>query len=121
MTDELYRFHQETGIPVMAYSAGGRGFLQKKADGVFIKDSEIEKYENPQNEKILKVIAEIAEKHGVAIHTAVIRFLLTKRDFDVIPIFACKTNERVDIVMDALKFEFDSEDLGKLAEVARFM
>ena len=56
MGPKAYRFHQETGIPVMAYGANGRGYLHCLANGLPVREQDHKEYDCAENEKILAVL-----------------------------------------------------------------
>ncbi len=121
MDDDIYAFHNETGIAVMAYSSSGRGYMQKRASGLPMRDADHEKYDNPENELILPVVTGIAAKHNVAVHSVVIKYITLERAFKAIPIASCRSNEGLDIIVDALNFDFDDEDIAQLKSVAQYL
>ena len=121
MNDELYDFHNQTQINVLAYSSSGRGYMQKRASNLPMRDTDHEKYDNPQNELILPVLIDIANKHKVAVHSVVIKFMTVERNFTAIPIASCRSNEGLDVILDALNFDFDKEDMTALKAVAQYI
>ena len=69
MGPEAYRFHQETGMPAMAYGANGRGYLHCLANGLPVREQDHKEYDCPQNEKILAVLKQAAQDLGVEVTT----------------------------------------------------
>lgn len=109
MNNDVYRFHRETGIPVMAYGASGRGYFHRLVNSMEIRPNEHEMYDCPQNDAILAVLKEAAQETGAAINTIVLSYIMLDHGYQAIPILGAKTPEEIDIALAALDYKLPDE------------
>ena len=108
MNEDLFAFHQQTGMAVFAYSSQARGFFTKALQEDFDSNGAYESikkaYLNPETEKRLKLVREIAKETG-AEGTQVALAWLLNQPFTTVPIIGCRTVEQVESSFGALNSE----------------
>ena len=117
MGPEAYRFHQETGMPAMAYGANGRGYLHCLANGLPVREQDHKEYDCPQNEKILAVLKQAAQDLGVEVNTLVLGYLMQGHGFQVIPIVGIKSKKEMEIAAAAADCHLPQEVLDQLGQL----
>ena len=117
MGPEASRFHQETGIPAMAYGANGRGYLHCLANGLPVREQDHKEYDCPQNEKILAVLKQAAQDLGVEVNTLALGYLMQGHGFQVIPIVGIKSKKEMEIAAAAADCHLPQEVLDQLSQL----
>lgn len=79
-------FHQATQLPMMPYTAQGRGFFQKLAAGT-VSEKDRKQYDHPINRTRAGRIHELCQRHQVNISAIVLSYLMSQ-PFPVIPLIS---------------------------------
>ncbi|MBQ6560627.1 MAG: aldo/keto reductase [Erysipelotrichaceae bacterium] len=102
MDEAMYQYHKQSRLPVMAYTASGKGYFQKRADGKEIPEKYRELYNVKENDIILEALVKMAAEENVSVNELVLYYLLLDHGFQVKPIIACRNTDQL---RDALKVE----------------
>ena len=86
----------------MAYTASGKGYFQKRADGKEIPEKYRELYNVKENDIILEALVKMAAEENVSVNELVLYYLLLDHGFQVKPIIACRNTDQL---RDALRVE----------------
>jgi aryl-alcohol dehydrogenase-like predicted oxidoreductase len=116
---DAYRFHRESGLAVLPYTAQANGFFTKLALPEGRRPAGLEKsnYHIPANLAAGRVAARIAEARGVTINAVVLAYLWS-RPFPVIPIIGSQTPAQVEDSFRALPLRLTLEELRSLEEAS---
>ena len=108
---EMYRFHRETGLALMPYTAQANGFFSKLARG----DAGLEKHEFhvPANLAAGKIVGELAVAKRVA-PSAIVLAYLWSRQFPVVPIIGARTLTQLEDSFAALPVRLSAAELSSL-------
>jgi len=108
---EMYRFHRETGIPVIPYTSQANGFFSKLARG----DAGLEKHDFhvPPNLAAGRIVQELAAAKSVA-PSAIVLAYLWSRPFPVVPIIGSRTISQLEDGVAALPVRLTIDELAAL-------
>ncbi len=105
-TPEMNRWHQESKLPVVAYSAAANGFFAQSANAE-------RKYGNHTNQWRRKRVEELARTRGCS-PTALALAWLLHQPFPVIPLIATSRPERLQQITEADALELDETEVNAL-------
>lgn len=108
---EMYRFHRETGIPVIPYTSQANGFFSKLARG----DAGLEKHDFhvPPNLAAGRIVQELAAAKRVT-PSAIVLAYLWSRPFPVVPIIGSRTISQLEDGVAALPVRLTIDELAAL-------
>ncbi len=108
MTEEYYRWHRETLMPVIPYSSTAFGFFEKLAraggDETKLPEDMRRAYVNSRNLRIYRELVPLSKKLGVSVH-ALSLACLTNQPFDVIPINSVRNTRQLKDIIRASEVE----------------
>ncbi|MBC7814290.1 MAG: aldo/keto reductase [Burkholderiales bacterium] len=105
-------YHRETRLPVMPYTAQGKGYFSKLAMGE-PQHANKRVYDNAINRSRFIRIQELSRRHNVSISAVVLGYL-TSQPFPVIPIISASTPEQLEDSLTSSKFVLSPEELAFL-------
>jgi aryl-alcohol dehydrogenase-like predicted oxidoreductase len=117
MNDETQAWHEETGVPVVAFSPQALGFFSGKyaADAPAPRGELAELYFSERNWGRLRRAQETAEIHGCKANEVALAYLLHQR-FPVYPIIGCRTVEQLLASCSAVNVSLEPGELAYLRE-----
>lgn len=103
------------GIPIVAYSAQSGGYFTKLAAGgeEAVREDLRARYANPANAGRLRVVQELAQKHGVSINQVVLSYIASQ-PLQTIPIFGGSSPTQVEDSIKAASLTLSIEELAAL-------
>lgn len=113
------KFHHQTGLAVIPYSAQGKGFFSKldRLGATGLSQTDRNHFFNETNAGRWPRVKQLAEEHGVPVSHIVLSYL-TSQPFVTIPIVGCRTIEQlqdsiaaVDLVLTANDLSFLTKDI----------
>jgi aryl-alcohol dehydrogenase-like predicted oxidoreductase len=92
MSDDLKRFHLDTGLAAIPFSSQANGLFQKMArgDGERLEAGPLSMYPRAENERRLRRIQDLSAETGLSITAIVLGYLLSQ-PFTTVPVVGCKT------------------------------
>ena len=112
---DMLRFHSETGLAVIPYTAQANGFFSKLALPPSLRPANFAAHEfhTEPNLAAGKRVLELAEAKRVA-PSAIVLAYLWSRPFPVVPIIGCRTTAQLDDSIAALPVRLSSAELASL-------
>lgn len=119
---EEYRWHCETGMPLIPFTATASGFFEKLfAAGAQVKDGKLlsdpqtlalssnvkEQYLNERNLKIYEMLCQLSKETGYSLFTLSLSYLLNQ-PFQVIPVSAVSRLEQLEGLLAASELSYGS-------------
>lgn len=120
MNDDFMKYHNETGLSLMAYSSQAKGYFSRRYAGEKLPDSITALYNNTLNEKIYKYLCKLTTETGFTIGQLGLGFFL-KQPFTAIPLVSCDTKEQLKECMGIFNYPnllgLLPENFGNVTEV----
>jgi len=115
MNDELYGYHQQTGLAVIPYSSQAKGYYSKLATvGASAMSSKLlEQYDNPTTRQRFGLAQEVAQRTGYTLNQIALLYLM-QQPFMTIPIVGCKTLDQLQASLSALEITLTPSDFALL-------
>jgi aryl-alcohol dehydrogenase-like predicted oxidoreductase len=113
--DAGFRELHAEGITMIPYAGQSRGVFTKMDEGgpEALPDALKGMYQNPENERRLPVLKEIAKAHGATLNQVVLAYLLSQ-PYPVIPIFGANRVEQIADSVQAADLKLAPEDVDWL-------
>jgi len=115
MDDELYSFHKNTGMPVMAFSSQGKGYFSKLAAGDEISAELAARYENPVNRRRYEKLKALSQQTGHSVGALALAYL-TCQPFATFPIAGASRLSQMEQMKEAGDIELSPQQVAYLAE-----
>lgn len=113
---EMHRFHQETGMAVVPYTAQANGFFSKLARGDTGLAQHI--FHVPANLAAGRIVIDLAAQKRVA-PSAIVLAYVWSRPFPVVPIIGSRTIAQLEDCFAALGCRLTSAELASLEEASQ--
>lgn len=125
MTEEYYKWHKESKMPMIPYSSSAFGFFEKlhkeaskisngkllvPVEEIQISDKIKSAYINQKNLSLYSKLVTLQEKHQISMFGLSVAALINQ-PFDVIPVISVTKPEQVDDFVSASSIKFASEEL----------
>ncbi|MBR4462735.1 MAG: aldo/keto reductase [Erysipelotrichaceae bacterium] len=120
MDEAMYQYHKQSRLPVMAYTASGKGYFQKRAEGREIPEKYRDLYNVKENDIILKALMEMAKEENVSVNELVLYYLLLDHGFQVKPIISCRNTDQLEDAMKAEQIEISDRNKEILMNLKKF-
>lgn len=117
---ELDRFHQETHLPVVAYTSQANGFFSKFALSSNERPANFEKHDfhTPPNVAAARIVLELAAAKRVTPSAIVLGYLLS-RTYAVFPIIGCRTLAQLENSAIAPQVRLSTDELQRLESASQ--
>lgn len=120
MDREVYRYHAETGMNVMAYTALAKGYFTKKAEGRSMPAQTEKWYSNPSNERILAELKQKAHSMGCSISELELAFLMYQ-GFVTVPIVSFTNQQQLELGVKSCDLKLDRETVDALNKMKKYV
>ena len=126
----LYRWHIESGIPLVPYSALAFGFFEKLAaqnapvadGGIAVSDlpKRLQSLLTPENARRYAQILQICAKYGCSVTDCTVGFHFAQ-PFPVFPVIAARTSAQLESLLAAGEYPFDPDRFSDILSYYRFV
>ncbi|MGQ9524593.1 MAG: aldo/keto reductase [Armatimonadota bacterium] len=116
--DEIRRYHEETGFPLMAYSSQANGFFSgryRRGEPADPSDAVLRAYGSEDNFAKLERAVQLAQQLGCSANQVALAYLIAQR-FPVFPIVFCRTLEQLRDSCAAAELHLTPEQVHYLEE-----
>lgn len=114
---EARKYYREAGIPILAYSSLGRGFLTGKVQSAHPEEAAkvidqygLKGFSCPENFERLRRAEKTAAKYGRTVAQIALAWLLQQKE-DVYPLLSVSRPERIGSNVEALDIELTAEEV----------
>lgn len=116
MDDALWRYHQQSGMAAIAYSAQANGFFHKMAGDAAGRHSASQQriYAGEQNQVLSRRVQQLADISGLTVTQIVLGYLLSQ-PFTTVPVIGCKSLAHLCDSLTAADVRLTSEQMRMLA------
>jgi aryl-alcohol dehydrogenase-like predicted oxidoreductase len=96
MDEEMWRYHQETGLAAIPYSSQANGLFNKMAQGqsAKIKPNTLRVYHSSQNQQRFQRIQQLAQETSLSATQIILGYLISQ-PFTTVPIVGCQNLEQL--------------------------
>ncbi|MFN8486724.1 MAG: aldo/keto reductase [Caldilineaceae bacterium] len=94
MNEEMWQYHQTTGLAAIPYSAQANGMFNKLAHGQPVKPNVLRMYHSPKNQQRFQRMQQLAKETGLSATQIVLGYLISQ-PFSTIPIVGCQNMEQL--------------------------
>lgn len=67
MDGAFYRYHSQTGLPVMAYTSVAKGYFSRRAAGIPVRERLLPIYTSAANDEIFAFLLSLSEESGISV------------------------------------------------------
>ena len=115
MDSPTYRYHEETGLNVMAYMSVAKGYFARRLNGETLPQSVKDVYDNEANEKIYAILKDVCAKSPEAVTDYTFRYLMDEHPFPSVPVASFDNFQQLKDGMSSVEANIDVGVLKKLA------
>lgn len=113
MNEEMWQYHQATGLAAIPYSAQANGMFNKLAQGQPVKPNVLRMYHSPKNQQRFQRMQQLAKETNLS-PTQIALGYLTAQPFPTVPIVGCQN-------MAQLEDSLSAGDVQLTAEQVKFL
>jgi len=119
MDSNMYSYHKETNLNVMAYSASAGGYFAKKANGE-LTDSLNAKYDNNTNKLIYNDLLLLSKESGISINQLNLLYIVFQ-PFTSIALAAFSNIEQLKDSVGILTGDYDANRIQRFNALKKFV
>lgn len=104
MDEETFHYHSETQLSAMGYMALAKGYFNKRAAQINLRDSTRRVYDSLQNDRIFEYLIALSEQYGLSITTLTMLYF-NNQPFPAIPLVSFSRSEQMEDCLNALSIQ----------------
>lgn len=117
MDKEYYKWHKESGMPVVPFSSGAHGFFEKMYKGEELSEAMKRAYVSRKNLWIYETLCSLVGKYHASVHALSIAWLLNQ-PFQVFPAVSVSKLKQLEDLVKAGEIVFDQKTCYEISGIS---